>query len=168
MDTDAAQLVKDSTGKSSASSVTPSLVRNTINNPMNPTKGSKQVLQTELAGLGGDQDFYLVEFRNSWYLPLAEGSWGELVLADRTNFGYGESFNDNPFPLYRRFFPGGINSVRGYRNRTLGPTDINGQEYGENCIEAAAVKACGARLHLVQRIPSLATSAVIEKIKQCG
>ena len=45
---------------------------------------------------------------------------------------------------------------------------VNGQEYGENCIEAAAVKACGARLHLVQRIPSLATSAVIEKIKQCG
>jgi outer membrane protein insertion porin family len=97
---------------------------------MNPTKGSKQVLQTEIAGLGGDQDFYLVEFRNSWYYPLAEGSWGEVVIADRTNFGYGESFNDNPFPLYRRFFPGGINSVRGYRNRTLGPVDINDQEYG--------------------------------------
>ena len=130
VDSDAAQLVKDSYGKSSASSVTPSLIRNTINNPMNPTKGSKQVLQTEIAGLGGDQDFYLVEFRNSWYYPLAEGSWGEVVIADRTNFGYGESFNDNPFPLYRRFFPGGINSVRGYRNRTLGPVDINDQEYG--------------------------------------
>ncbi len=45
---------------------------------------------------------------------------------------------------------------------------VNGKEYGENCIEAAAVKACGARLHLVDRIPSLATSNIIEKIKQCG
>jgi rfaE bifunctional protein nucleotidyltransferase chain/domain len=45
---------------------------------------------------------------------------------------------------------------------------VNGKEYGENCIEAPVVKACGARLHLVDRIPSLATSFIIEKIKQCG
>jgi rfaE bifunctional protein nucleotidyltransferase chain/domain len=45
---------------------------------------------------------------------------------------------------------------------------VNGREYGENCIEAATVKACGGRLHLVERIPSLATSAIIKKIKQCG
>ena len=130
VDDDAAQLVKDSYGKSSASSVTPSITRNTINNPMNPTRGSKQIFSSEFAGLGADQDFYLIEFRNSWYFPLLESSYGDIVIADRTNFGYGESLNDDPFPLYRRFFPGGINSVRGYRNRTLGPVDINGQEYG--------------------------------------
>lgn len=45
---------------------------------------------------------------------------------------------------------------------------VNGKEYGEDCIEAGAVKSIGARLHLVDRIPSLATSAIIEKIKQCG
>jgi rfaE bifunctional protein nucleotidyltransferase chain/domain len=45
---------------------------------------------------------------------------------------------------------------------------VNGKEYGEHCVEAEAVKACGARLHLVDRIPALATSHIIEKIKQCG
>ena len=35
------------------------------------------------------------------------------------------------------------------------------------CIEAETVKACGARLHLVERIPTLATSFIIEKIKRC-
>jgi rfaE bifunctional protein nucleotidyltransferase chain/domain len=45
---------------------------------------------------------------------------------------------------------------------------VNGAEYGENCIEAETVKTHGGRLHLVRRIPSLATSALIEKIKQCG
>lgn len=45
---------------------------------------------------------------------------------------------------------------------------VNGKEYGENCIEANVVKACGARLHLVDRIPTLATTSLIEKIKQCG
>lgn len=45
---------------------------------------------------------------------------------------------------------------------------VNGAEYGENCIEAEVVKKGGGRLHLVPRIPSLATTALIEKIKQCG
>lgn len=126
----ASQFVKDSEGKSVSSSVTPSLVRNTINNPLNPVRGSRQVVSVEFAGLGGDQEFYLVEARNSWFYPLWETSFGEFVLSDRTNFAYGESLNDDPFPLFRRFFPGGINSVRGYRNRTLGPEDENGREYG--------------------------------------
>jgi outer membrane protein insertion porin family len=106
------------------------MTRNTINNPLNPTRGSKQTVGVEYGGLGGDQEFYLVEARNSWFYPALESSFGDIVFSDRTSFGYGESLNDNPFPLFRRFFPGGINSVRGYRNRTLGPVDINGNEYG--------------------------------------
>lgn len=41
---------------------------------------------------------------------------------------------------------------------------VNGAEYGENCIEASVVRKNGGRLHLVPRIDSLATSAIIEKI----
>ncbi len=45
---------------------------------------------------------------------------------------------------------------------------VNGAEYGAQCIEAEVVQTHGGRLHLVDRIPSLATSAIIEKIKKCG
>jgi rfaE bifunctional protein nucleotidyltransferase chain/domain len=45
---------------------------------------------------------------------------------------------------------------------------VNGEEYGEHCIEADVVKKGGGRLHLVERIPTLATTTLIEKIKQCG
>lgn len=45
---------------------------------------------------------------------------------------------------------------------------VNGAEYGAECIEADTVRQCGARLHLVSRIPGLATSTLIEKIKICG
>lgn len=45
---------------------------------------------------------------------------------------------------------------------------VNGAEYGENCIEAATLKQNGGRLHLVERIPSLATSEIIKTIRdQC-
>ncbi len=45
---------------------------------------------------------------------------------------------------------------------------VNGAEYGQQCIEAETVRLCGGRLHLVDRIPGLATSTVVEKIRQCG
>lgn len=127
---DAAQLVLDSEGESTSSALTPSLVRNTINNPLNPTKGSKQVLSAEFAGLGGDQEYYLFEARNQWYYPLINSEMGEFVFAWRTSFGYGDSYNDEAFPLFRRYFPGGINSVRGFKTRTLGPEDEEGNEFG--------------------------------------
>ncbi len=44
---------------------------------------------------------------------------------------------------------------------------VNGAEYGADCIEAETVRKAGGRLHLVERIPGLATSAVIEKVRQC-
>ena len=45
---------------------------------------------------------------------------------------------------------------------------VNGSEYGADCIEAEIVKQHGGRLYLVERIPALSTSAIIEKIKRCG
>ncbi len=43
---------------------------------------------------------------------------------------------------------------------------VNGIEYGEDCIEAEVVKRYGGRIHLVKRIPGLATSNVIKKIEK--
>ncbi len=44
---------------------------------------------------------------------------------------------------------------------------INGAEYGENCIEADIVKKYGGKIHIVDLIPGLSTSNIIEKIKTC-
>lgn len=128
---DAAPLVIQSQGTSTSSAITPSIVRNTINNPLNPVRGSRQSLSYEMAGLGGSEDYFLIEARNQWYTPLIESlEYGDLVFSLRTSFGYGESNDDDPFPLFRRYFPGGINSVRGFKSRTLGPKDENGNEFG--------------------------------------
>lgn len=46
---------------------------------------------------------------------------------------------------------------------------VNCDEYGEDCIEAETVKSYGGKIHLVDRIELLSTSAIIKKIKglQC-
>ena len=43
---------------------------------------------------------------------------------------------------------------------------VNGAEYGAECVEAEVVREIGARLYLVDRVPSLSTSQIIEKIKK--
>lgn len=43
---------------------------------------------------------------------------------------------------------------------------VNGIEYGPDCIEAETVRAGGGRIHLVNRIPGLATSTILNKIHQ--
>lgn len=44
---------------------------------------------------------------------------------------------------------------------------INGREYGENCIEADIIKKYGGRIHIVDIVPGLSTSKIIDKIKVC-
>ena len=41
---------------------------------------------------------------------------------------------------------------------------VNGAEYGSNCIEAETVKNNGGRLHIVELIPGLSTSQIVNKI----
>jgi outer membrane protein insertion porin family len=129
VDDDAAQLILNSEGTSTNSALTPSITRNTINNPLNPTKGSLQMISFDYAGLGGDNEYTLLEARNTFFYPLFTTDFGEFTLSNRTRFGYGESNSDDPFPLFKRYFPGGINSVRGYDPRRLGPSE-NGSVFG--------------------------------------
>lgn len=42
---------------------------------------------------------------------------------------------------------------------------VNGAEYGHQCIEADEVRKCGGTLHLVDRIPGLATSQILSTIR---
>jgi outer membrane protein insertion porin family len=130
---DAPTLIQDSAGGRVASIITPQLTRNTINNPLDPSNGSRQQASVEFAGLGGDENYWLIQASNSFYRPLWESPIGNFVFANRIKFGQGENWSgDKSFPLFKRFFPGGINSVRGYAANELGPKDENGNEYGGN------------------------------------
>lgn len=41
---------------------------------------------------------------------------------------------------------------------------VNGAEYGQNCIEADVVRAHGGKIYIVDLVPGLSTSKIVEKI----
>lgn len=46
--------------------------------------------------------------------------------------GYAKSYGSNDYPFFKNFYMGGVNSVRGYDNGSLGPRGIDvttGQDY---------------------------------------
>ncbi len=57
---------------------------------------------------------------------------------------------------------------RSFLSKAAPDVHVNGAEYGMDCVEAAVVRQCGGRLHLVDRIASLSTSAIVDRIRACG
>jgi outer membrane protein insertion porin family len=100
-----------------------SIAYDTRNNALMPNRGQRTELLGELAGgpLGLDSDFYKWELRSAWYFPgFFEGHI--LELDGRT--GVVEPYGDTDrVPLFDRYFLGGVNSLRGFRYRSVGPHD---------------------------------------------
>jgi outer membrane protein insertion porin family len=122
----ASPLLRSEQGTSLTSSITPRLLRDTRNHPFVPTEGSLQDLSFEIAGLGGDSRFLKLEAALRYYYPLWKSeSWGTFVFSTGSNFAYGLGYDgDRELPLFERYFPGGINSVRGFEILSLGPQNL--------------------------------------------
>jgi outer membrane protein insertion porin family len=118
--------IKDQKGKTTISSVTFSLSRDTTNDNMFPSSGTKNTGSIEYAGLGGDAKFIKYHVTSQWFYPLPF----DTVFAVRGRAGYiQETGSARDVPTYERFYLGGINSLRGLRN--VGPKDpITGDEIG--------------------------------------
>lgn len=114
-------------GTTFISSVTPSVSRNTLNHAFDPTAGSLQQFSLEVAGLGGER-FLKAEGLGRWYYTfLRSRALGDFTYALGLSGGYGigdRGLTGDELPLFERYFPGGINSIRGFEVRTLGPREL--------------------------------------------
>jgi outer membrane protein insertion porin family len=125
---DASSIIRDQEGTKITSSISPSIWRNTIDNFLDPTSGSKNALHTTIAGLGGDNYFVKGLFDSIWYFPVVL----DTTFSFRGRIGYATGYNDQDLPLYERFYVGGINTVRGLGFGEGGPRDDEGEKIGGN------------------------------------
>jgi outer membrane protein insertion porin family len=134
IDFSASRSIRAEAGTSLVSSITPRVSRNTLNHAFDPTAGSFQDFSVELAGLGGTQ-FVKMEARERWYYTfLRSKALGDFTYSLGAALGYGvghEGLNGDELPLFERYFPGGINSIRGFETRTLGPREVRKNIFGQ-------------------------------------
>jgi len=107
-------------GERTISKITPSIVHNTVDNPIFPTSGSRYTFSTEFAGLGGNTSFYK---------PTVEGVyfWKQnprMNLGMHANLEYIHQFQGSlSLPIFEKLFLGGEYTVRGFDIRSIGPSD---------------------------------------------
>jgi outer membrane protein insertion porin family len=103
--------------------------RDTSDNPLDPLTGSRITLETSWSppGFWTDNPFASLRAVGSRYLHLG----GERVLALRLDtavaWPLGDALDVTP---NRRWFAGGVSTMRGYGRRRLGPLDSEGKPIG--------------------------------------
>ena len=107
-------------GERIISKVTPSVVHNTVDNPIFPTTGRRYTGSIDLAGLGGNTNFYKPTLEGVWYLKQTN----RLTLGFRAQYEYIHAFTGSKeLPIFAKLFLGGEYSVRGFDIRSIGPKD---------------------------------------------
>lgn len=99
--------------------------RDTRDSALVPTSGRLQRFNTEL-GVAGDTRFVKASYQFQQYVPLNK----QYTLAFNADLGLGKGMGGRPFPVFKNFFGGGLGSVRGFEQGTLGPRDITGSFIG--------------------------------------
>ena len=109
------------------SAVGVSLTYDSANHPTKPTSGFRSKLALEYAGVGGDHQFFSLNYLNGYFLRVGSRS----ILKYRADFRFIQPLGHTHYgsiPLDERIFLGGDNNIRGYRPYRLGP------QYGDSHI----------------------------------
>jgi outer membrane protein insertion porin family len=114
-------LLLNTTGqKRTISKVSPSLVYNTIDNPIFPSSGKRYTLAFDLAGLGGNTSYYKPTMEGIWYFQHTR----RTSIGGRAQFQFVAPYRGTTIlPIFERLVLGGEYSIRGYDIRTIGPRD---------------------------------------------
>jgi outer membrane protein insertion porin family len=131
VDPSASPIFQELEGEQRVSKLGFQMLRDTRDKIINTTSGNRAELLTEFAGgpLGGDVNYYKMEFRGSQFLPLFATQSQVLSIIGR--LGVVERFGDSAnVPFYDRFFLGGPYTLRGFEYRDVGPRDPSGEPLG--------------------------------------
>lgn len=119
----ASSALKAEIGKNTISAGKFSASRDTRDNVFNPKRGYLLESDIELAGtlFGGDKDFLKWTGAGGvFFEPFVENQ----ILEFHTRLGLvNEMEGSDEVPIFERFFAGGADSIRGYRERRVGPKD---------------------------------------------
>ncbi|GGH56083.1 outer membrane protein assembly factor BamA [Comamonas phosphati] len=83
-----------------------------------PNSGRYQRLNTEVSFLS-DMRYVKANYQIQQYIPLNK----KYTIALNGELGWGKGLNGRPFPIFKNFYSGGLGSVRGFEQSSLGKHD---------------------------------------------
>lgn len=86
-----------------------------------PHRGVLQRLSTDISMPGLDLQYYKATYQHAWYKELNDN----FTFMLNGQLGYADSYGGKTYPFFKHFFLGGVNSVRGFVNSSLGPRGTN-------------------------------------------
>jgi outer membrane protein insertion porin family len=92
-----------------------------------PNEGRFQRVNVDW-GIAGDTRYVRTNLQYQQYWPLTKS----YTLALNGELGIGKGLNGRPFPIFKNFYGGGLGTVRGFDQNSLGPVDITGAYIGGN------------------------------------
>jgi outer membrane protein insertion porin family len=90
-----------------------------------PTRGRYQRVAGEV-GVAGAARYTRANYQYQQYVALSKA----FTLAFNGEVGWGKGLGGRPFPVFKNFYSGGLGSVRGFEQGTLGPRDVTGATIG--------------------------------------
>jgi outer membrane protein insertion porin family len=117
-------------GRRTVSKIVPSVVYNTVDQPIFPTTGRRLTASMEMAGLGGNTNYFKPRLEGIMFLRQNT----RMSLGVRAQFEYVKTYRQTEeLPIFERLFLGGEYSIRGFDTRTIGPQDpLTGLVLGGN------------------------------------
>src|SRR5437588_1255373 len=100
------------------SKVVPTFGFSTIDNPVRPYKGRSFFISSDVAGLGGNVNFYRPVFTFTQWKPMFHPG---NTLGIRLQGSFISGWGGRVAPPYERFYMGGENDLRGFDIRTVSP-----------------------------------------------
>jgi len=110
---------------SSAVPLTIGWSRDSRDSALAPNSGRYQRLNSEWS-VAGDARYLRANYQYQQYVPLNK----KFTVALNGELGMGKGLGGRPFPVFKNFYSGGLGSVRGFDQGTLGPRDVTGASLG--------------------------------------
>jgi len=85
------------------------------------TTGVLQRLTGEVAMPVLDLEYYKIDYKHAWFKEVYKG----FTFMLNGEIGYAASYGSKEYPFFKNFYMGGVNSVRGYDNGSLGPRGVD-------------------------------------------
>jgi outer membrane protein insertion porin family len=79
-------------------------------------------------GLTGDAKYLRTTGKFQQYIPFLK----RFTFGFNADFSWGKGLGGRPYPIFKNFYGGGLGSVRGFDQNSLGPVDVTGAYIGGN------------------------------------